>query len=444
MRYYIHTGLGLLFFVPFLLKANSQGSMSMYTCQVGKPMPDLIIGESQGKKIRASDYQGKWLVLDFWNKYCFSCVKSFPETNETQREFKDKVQFILVGNLDPEGKITPMYKRFEKQLGLQLFSIFDSAVFQSLDIGACPYIVVVDPAGLVKAVTVKLPAGDLRNLMSGKSADLYPAFTNGQANSVWKNIDMSKPILVNNNGGADSDFVYRSLLSKYKPDQPYIRFDVLEKSHFSRNFFQVTGVGIDYLYQLAYGDTLSPFPGESGNTYGSSWPRPVLEVKDSSAFEVTPDFRTTYNYSVSFPEDKGVVSEIRRIMRNDLRNYFNYDVGVQIRDMPYWRITTDSVSAAKLRTKGGPPDYVGDQSGFNYKNIPMLLLIRELIAAYTLTPPFIDETGIAGNIDISVHAILSDFEKVRNELARSGLKIEMAKKKMKVVVIRDPLLYSSY
>ena len=36
---------------------------------------------------RISDFQGQWLVINYWAKWCKPCIKEIPELNEFDRKF---------------------------------------------------------------------------------------------------------------------------------------------------------------------------------------------------------------------------------------------------------------------------------------------------------------------------------------------------------------------
>src|SRR5882757_4034438 len=89
-------------------------SLTVYP-KVGKPCPDFILRNIRyftKNQATLQDFHGKWLVLDFWNRYCGACVASFPKISALQKEFGEKVQFMMVGIEDPEKRIEPMYAKY--------------------------------------------------------------------------------------------------------------------------------------------------------------------------------------------------------------------------------------------------------------------------------------------------------------------------------------------
>jgi len=41
------------------------------------------------------DYQGKWLVLNYWAEWCAPCIEEIPELNHLQKQFAD--QLVVAG-----------------------------------------------------------------------------------------------------------------------------------------------------------------------------------------------------------------------------------------------------------------------------------------------------------------------------------------------------------
>ena len=41
------------------------------------------------------DYQGKWLILNYWAEWCAPCIEEIPELNHLQKQFAD--QLVVAG-----------------------------------------------------------------------------------------------------------------------------------------------------------------------------------------------------------------------------------------------------------------------------------------------------------------------------------------------------------
>lgn len=91
----------LLAFLCLFFNAFAQSKNAVQTLKVGDQMPDVQIANiinSKFKSARISDFKGKLILLDFWNSWCSSCVESFPEIDALQRQYKGKLQVLMVNS----------------------------------------------------------------------------------------------------------------------------------------------------------------------------------------------------------------------------------------------------------------------------------------------------------------------------------------------------------
>jgi len=58
--------------------------------KVGAPVPEIEGKDAQGKPIKLSDFRGKVVVVDFWQKDCEHCVDMHKIARELLEKFKDK------------------------------------------------------------------------------------------------------------------------------------------------------------------------------------------------------------------------------------------------------------------------------------------------------------------------------------------------------------------
>ena len=127
-------------------------------------------------------------------------------------------------------------------------------------------------------------------------------------------------------------------------------------------------------------------------------------------------------------------------MQRDLKTYFGHEVSVETRKMPCWVLSATGKAKKDLRAKNPGQEYSyakKDFAGAILTNAKM----RNLIVMLSRTQrslPFIDETGIEGEIDIDINANVNVLDEMIESLRENGLILKKEKRPMKVVVIRDP------
>lgn len=379
------------------------------------------------KTFDPQEVKGKWIILDFWSKGCVACVQSFPKVNELQDEFKDDIQFLLIGKNDKYNRnIEQVFEKYRKKLGLNLAIAYDSAIFKQFRIQGVPYVVVIDPEKKVYAITGSqffTPEKIKALFDKGKPLAISPGST-----GRWKHLLSETEI-------ESSNFLYRSVLSPYGGEAMSGSFVI--DQYASQGYHQVVRANLFQLYKIAWFG-MGYWPG--GDFYNSHWQDPVLEIMDSSAFQFNYDtYEGFYNYSLTVPKAKATKAYLMEVMQRDLKNYFGYEVAIETRMMPYWKLTATENARKNLKTKSKIHKGGFEPIGIDGERIMVENILNE-IERYNSDEhfPFIDETNIKGLIDISFSAVMTDMEDVSKALKKHGLILEKSKKEFKVLVIRDP------
>lgn len=431
------TNLKLLLIITLLtikITVRSQSSLKPYPV-IGEPIPAFTltnVHDNSKKTFDPRDVKGKWLVIDFWNKYCMSCVASFPKINQLQKEFKDQIQFLLVGrNIYEERDIDQIYERYKKKLGLQITNAYDTVLIDQFGVNGYPFVVIVDPQSTVYAITggMTITREFLQDLVNKKKPKFDRHFGahehNRGAFKPWGYlVDASQ---------TQNDFLYRSVLSKCQERVSY--GSLVIDLNVEQGLFQRTCAALFQLYNIAYWGE-SNWPRERP-LYAECYPYPVREMSDPSPFEFYADGTGMYNYSLIVPQEKSTKDYLMEVMRRDLKNYFGYEVSRETRMMPYWSLTATEEAKGKLKSKSKTFEDERDATRIKAKKISMELVLAQ-IEQYNVGIPIIDDTNIKGLIDIDFSANMMDIEDVRKEFKKLGLILEKNKKEFKVLVIRDP------
>jgi thiol-disulfide isomerase/thioredoxin len=63
---------------------------------------DWTVTDLDGKTVKQSDFKDKIILLDFWYRGCFWCVRSMPQINQVADHYKDKPVVLLGMNTDED------------------------------------------------------------------------------------------------------------------------------------------------------------------------------------------------------------------------------------------------------------------------------------------------------------------------------------------------------
>jgi hypothetical protein len=327
---------------------------------------------------------------------------------------------------DDMESLETMYEKFRKRHKLELAVAYDSMLSIEWDIWTVPTYIVVDNAGVVRAVSHSLTEDDLNGLLDGESLLEKPR---------RKQVEVDKSV--------DAGILFSTMLSKNTGESSYaseMEFERLD----DKCIFMLRRIPLFILYRYAY---IGKYGWDlvTDSLYGKVYPMPQLELTDTSEFDYSfkpGNARGLYDYTVTVDACEGKDTRyLMNLMQNDLEKYFGYQVSIETREMPCYKLVVRSAKAvAKLRSKGGDGRFPkADAAGFTVRNVPMQMIIS-IISKYHADKqaPIIDETAIDYNIDITLDAIMTEFNDVRRGLRRNGLDLILSRKKMAVLVIREP------
>lgn len=106
--------------------------------------PDTL--DSQGNPIYLSNYKGKWVLVNYWAKWCEPCLKELPELDAFYQAHQKNLMILGVSfdNLS-DTEIND----FSKQLGLHFPMLHELPLhqFQVASIDTLPMTLVISPQG---------------------------------------------------------------------------------------------------------------------------------------------------------------------------------------------------------------------------------------------------------------------------------------------------------
>ena len=73
--------------------------------------PPIWFKDLDGNAMRLSDFQGKWVVINYWGSWCKPCWEEIPALNDFYRAHKGKVIVLGVNKGDPPNQLRAIVKK---------------------------------------------------------------------------------------------------------------------------------------------------------------------------------------------------------------------------------------------------------------------------------------------------------------------------------------------
>jgi peroxiredoxin len=134
-------------------------------------MMALTLKDSQGKPQALTQYQGQFLVVNFWATWCPPCVDEMPELTALQEEFhvitkdsKTKIQILGIG-IDSPSNIAEFSQKYKISYPLFSAGMEGTELTKKMGnkAGGLPFTVLVSPEGqIVKSYMGRLKMEELK------------------------------------------------------------------------------------------------------------------------------------------------------------------------------------------------------------------------------------------------------------------------------------------
>lgn len=410
---------------------------------VGHAMPDFnldYITHFKSKTASLKDFKGKWLFLDFWFPGCTTCILSFPKVNSYAAQFKNQLTWMLVGLNDTKYNkgIEAFYEKARTRQKLEMPVAYDSVLVTKWDIHAMPYIIVVDPQGIVRFITDgrDMTSQKIASLLRGEKVTFFDLIGREEIKQKLDSADTTD---------SSRDIIYSSVLKKSGKEKLNGGVEVERwitwPTEYLTEGYSFGYVSLAWLYKHAYFG--KPSCDYNEPCYNTMYPNLLLEVDDPSLFDLkSPDAK--YDYELKLPVAHITKEHIMQAMQDDLKRAFGYKVSIETREIPVWKLVAKPEAIEKLKTKGGKK-YSSSGShamGFTVRNQPAYYLIGFVTfyiqgMFYDPYMPFIDATGLKDNFDLALDIDMTNFDEVQKALRKKGLELIKGTQTMQQLVIRD-------
>jgi len=133
---------------------------------IGEKAPDFSLKDSSNQKVLLANFQGKYILLDFWASWCVPCRRENPLLKELYEKYHEKGLEIIGISLDKDRKNWVNAIKTDKISWIQVtdFKANESEVVKLYDIKSIPSNFLLDTQG--KIVAKNLQGEDLRRKLA--------------------------------------------------------------------------------------------------------------------------------------------------------------------------------------------------------------------------------------------------------------------------------------
>ncbi|OJY97942.1 MAG: hypothetical protein BGP13_09760 [Sphingobacteriales bacterium 40-81] len=299
---------------------SAQPGHAIRQVNIGGQLPEVGISllNDAKKNVSLSSFNNKYLILDFWATWCTSCYKTFPKMDSLQQEFGNNLQVLLVnakGTLDDEKKITSFFQKRKRPDGkpFNLPTIINDTILDKLfPHKLIPHYVWIDDKGIVQAITSteQLTRENVNAFVSGSKLFL--------PSKRDLDVQLSKPLFINGNGGENENYIYRSFLTGKIDGLPSAYGGTTtsdENALLSRIF--ITNSTRLAIYTQAWPE-IRQYPRNR-----------LIIINDIARGASISKAAEKYSYELLFPERP--LKAARKLMQEDLYRYFGVTVNTEKR-----------------------------------------------------------------------------------------------------------------
>lgn len=132
----------------------------MKSIAIGQPAPEIALPDTTGQIVKLSSMKGKYVLVDFWAKWCGPCRQENPNVVRVYHKFKDKGFTVFGVSLDRRKEDWMKAIEEDKLAWTHVSDLkyWQSEAAKTYNITGIPFSLLLDPNGVIIAKNLRGPA----------------------------------------------------------------------------------------------------------------------------------------------------------------------------------------------------------------------------------------------------------------------------------------------
>lgn len=401
--------------------------------EIGDRMPDIEFKNTVNfpqNISRLSDLKGKLIILDYWNRWCTTCISSFPKFDKIQDDFNGKIQIILVTD-DTHSELSKLKNISTNVKNTKLpILVEDSIIKRLFPHRIVPFLIWIDGNGIVRYKTDAYNATHehISNLLAGKNVNM--ALRDDKLRSTNTSFLTEKQLEEPNfpkytsniigsiPGAGVKELAIKDSISKDLKGVRIYNYGILDL--FSRAY------SIDKIFIILKSTRLEKLLRPTDDNKIDGW-----NSESRFCYESQIDSKL-YSYK-----------DFKSHMQKDLNTYFKTTSEKRKQTLKCLVLTNKGISRkllTKLNARNGTQIAEKTAEGYNFKYSylnGMISIMRNDLLSEIGPIPIINETNFNERIDLELNVRSKTLVEINSSLEKIGLQFIIENREFETLTIKD-------